>query len=121
MRDIRELEEVWKRRIFISQGLKKYAKIWYNINMIPDYVKPFLWSYDTQRIDLERDKRRVILNVLNLGSKPATDWLFSQYPKEVIKKTVEEFGAKGELSPKSLNYWLLLLEIDVRSLSKSRI
>lgn len=55
-------------------------------------------------MDLEEDKNRIILNVLNIGSKKATDWLFNYYPKSVIKKVVIEHGAKGELDDKSLNY-----------------
>jgi hypothetical protein len=50
--------------------------MWYNSVMIPEFVRPFLWSYRIDKIDLNRDKRRIILNILNLGTKPATDWLF---------------------------------------------
>jgi hypothetical protein len=92
----------------------------YNTAMMPEYIKPFLWSYDTDKIDLIRDKQRIILNVLNLGTKQATDWLFLNYPKEEIKKVVKDSGAKGELSAKSLNYWILLLKIKERELQKTR-
>ena len=41
--------------------------------MIPDFVAPFLWSYDIDALDIERDKKRIITNVLNLGTERATD------------------------------------------------
>ncbi len=88
--------------------------------MAPKVIMPFLWSYDQKRIDLHRDRERIILNLLNLGSREATDWLFSFYPKSLIKRVLKERGSKGELSPKSLNYWTLMLKIDKAKLSRSR-
>ncbi len=89
--------------------------------MLPKSVQPFLWSSDLKKIDLQRDKKRIILNLLNLGSKKATDWLFIFYSKAVIKKTLINYGARGELSAKSLNYWNLILNIDPKKLIKSRL
>jgi len=78
--------------------------------MISIKIRPFLWSYDPKKIDLKRDKKRVILNALNLGDKPATDWLFKKYTKTEIKNVLKKYG-KGELSPKSWNYWTLVLKV----------
>jgi hypothetical protein len=89
--------------------------------MIPEAIKPFLWSNDLEKVDLRRDKNRIILNVLNLGTKAATDWLFGFYPKSEIVKTILEYGAKGELNDKSLNYWTLILDINPKKLTKTRL
>jgi hypothetical protein len=89
--------------------------------MLPKFIKPFLWSNDLKKIDLEKDKNRIILNVLNLGTKKATDWLFDFYSKSDIKKTVINYGAKGELNDKSINYWALILNINQKKLVKSRL
>jgi hypothetical protein len=89
--------------------------------MLPKFIKAFLWSSDLEKIDLQKDKKRIILNLLNLGSKRATDWLFNFYPKVEIKKTLIDYGAKGELSEKSLNYWSLVLNINQKELVKSRL
>jgi len=78
--------------------------------MIPSYVKPFLWSYDIAKIDLSKDKKRIITNVLNLGTARATDWLFKTYEKEDIIRTLSN-PLPGEISDKSLNYWSLILNI----------
>ncbi len=88
--------------------------------MIPSFVKPYLWFNDLEKIDPQKNKNRIILNVLNLGSKQATDWLFDIYSTQTIKKVIKNYGAKGELSDKSLNYWTLVLNIDKTKLIKSR-
>ncbi|MFA5249680.1 MAG: hypothetical protein WC397_04075 [Candidatus Paceibacterota bacterium] len=89
--------------------------------MVPEVIQPFLWSNDLEKVDLQRDKKRIILNILNIGTKEATDWLFNFYPRPEIIKTIIEHGAKGELSGKSLNYWTLLLDIDQKKLIKTRL
>jgi hypothetical protein len=88
--------------------------------MIPKFVAPVLWSYDLKNINPRTDKKRIILNVLNYGSQAATDWLFKYYQKKDIKDCVVNFGAKGELSPKSLNYWTIILKINPKKLVKAR-
>jgi len=75
--------------------------------MIPSYVKPFLWSYDTDKMDLQKDKTRIINNVLNLGTSDATDWLFKTYSTKDIKNYLKN-PLPGEISDKSLNYWRLV-------------
>jgi hypothetical protein len=89
--------------------------------MPPKIIRPFLWFNDLKKIDLEKDKNRIILNVLNIGTKKATDWLFNFYGRPTVKKIVINYGAKGELSPKALNYWIILLNIDRRKINTSRL
>jgi hypothetical protein len=88
--------------------------------MPPKFIKPFLWSSDFKKIDAQKDKDRIILNLLNVGSKKATDWLFSYYPKKEIKKVFVNRAGKGELNKKSLNYWALVLKVEQKSLIKTR-
>ena len=77
---------------------------------ILEKFKPFLWSYDISKIDLERDKERIITNILNLGTKEATDLLFKLYKKSNIAKTVKH-PLPGEWNDKSLNYWSIIFNI----------
>ena len=74
--------------------------------MIPKFVQPFLWSYDVNTLDLTRDKRRVITQVLNLGTKEATDWLFKAYTKKDIKDCLVD-PLPGEWNNKSIIFWSL--------------
>ncbi len=73
-------------------------------NTIPDFIKPFLWSYDFSEIDIQKDKKRIITNVLNLGTKDATNWLFSVYNKNDITEVIKNPFA-GEWNKKSLHFW----------------
>ena len=88
--------------------------------MPPKIIQPFLWFSDLKKIDLNKDKNRIILNVLNIGTKKATDWLFSFYGRPAIRRAIINFGGKGELSPKSLNYWMLVLKIPNEKISGAR-
>lgn len=79
--------------------------------MIPQFVQPFLWSYDINALDLLRDKKRIITNVLNLGTSQATDWLFKVYTKEDMRDCLTH-PLPGEWSNKSLAFWSLLLDVE---------
>ena len=43
---------------------------------IPQFLQPFLWSSDISKLDTQKDKLRIITNILNLGSEKAVKWLF---------------------------------------------
>ncbi|KKS76987.1 MAG: hypothetical protein UV64_C0032G0007 [Parcubacteria group bacterium GW2011_GWC1_43_11b] len=78
--------------------------------MIPQFVRPFLWSYDVSVMDLSRDKKRIITNVLNLGTSEATNWIFDTYTKEEIKSCLIN-PLPGEWNNKSMAFWSLLFDI----------
>ncbi|MDO8559395.1 MAG: hypothetical protein Q7R84_03625 [bacterium] len=78
--------------------------------MIPSYAKPFLWSYDVKKLNLRRDKKRIITNILNLGTAKSTDWLFKIYNNNDIKEAIIN-PLPGEWSKKSLNFWSLILNV----------
>jgi len=80
------------------------------IKIIPSFVKPFLWSYDIDQLDLEADKERIITNVLNLGSDQAVRWLLATYPASIIKTIISQPRA-GEWNKKSLNFWSLIFNL----------
>ncbi len=85
--------------------------------MLPNYIHPFLWSYDVAKMDLDRDKKRIITNILNLGTTQATDQLFKTYSKKDIKNaTTNPFP--GEWNKKSLNFWGMILEVKPGNLKR---
>jgi hypothetical protein len=79
-------------------------------NPIPDFVKTFLWSYNLSKIDLQKDKKRIITNVLNYGTRESTDWLFSVYNKDDIAETIKN-PFPGEWNKKSLNFWSFVFNV----------
>ena len=78
--------------------------------MIPNFVRPYLWSYDISALDLKQHKKTIIFQILNLGSKKATDWLFSSYDKEEIKK-IANTVPQTQWNKKSLRLWSVVLGI----------
>ncbi|MBU1062893.1 MAG: hypothetical protein ABIJ83_00690 [Patescibacteria group bacterium] len=79
--------------------------------MIPKFVQPFLWSYDIDALDLRKDKKRIITNILNLGTSEATDWLFNTYSKKDIKDCLIN-PLPGEWNKKSITFWSFLFDIN---------
>jgi hypothetical protein len=79
---------------------------------IPPSVRGVLWSYDTTKLDLknEADKLRIITNILNHGTKEATDWLFAVVKREDIQRAIKH-ALPGEWNKKSLNFWSYLFDV----------
>ena len=78
---------------------------------IPQSVKAALWSYDSTKLDLNKDKERIITNVLNYGTREAIDWLFATYERDEIREVVAN-PRPGEWDRKSLNFWCIIFDID---------
>jgi hypothetical protein len=78
--------------------------------VLPSFVKPYLWSYDLENLDDKEDKKRIITNVLNLGTKEATDWVINKFGREEIENTIEN-PLRGEWDKKSLNFWSLIFNV----------
>lgn len=77
---------------------------------IPPFVRPFLWSYDIERLDRQADKKRIITNVLNLGTKKATDWLENVFERDELREALE-YPLPGEWNRKSLHFWSLIFDV----------
>lgn len=78
--------------------------------IFPPAVRACLWSYDIHALDLERDETLIITNVLNYGTKEATEWLFSRYPAARIAPVVQAPLA-GRWDKKSLALWSLIFGV----------
>lgn len=83
--------------------------------MLPQSVKQTLWSYNTDKIDNTKDKRLIISQVLNLGSKEASDWVIKTYGKKITKDIAINMPA-GQWNKKSLNYWSIILDFDINKI-----
>ena len=77
---------------------------------LPKDVIASLWSYDIEKIDLEKHKKIIVSQVLNWGSKDATDWLLGYYGKDRVVKIADSVPV-GQWDKKSLNFWSLILGI----------
>jgi len=94
---------------------------WVKKNTLPDSVKQAMWSYDTTKIDLDKNRRLIISQVLNYGTREATDWLFSHYGREEIALAAKEIPL-GQWDKKSLALWSLILDItpSMKSISMAK-
>jgi len=77
---------------------------------IPPSVRATLWSYDMAKIDLARDKTLIIRQVLNYGTEGAVNWVREKYTTDELAEAVSSSIA-SEWSPKSLNYWSIILGV----------
>lgn len=77
---------------------------------IPPSVAAVLWSYDLDKIDFKAHQKLIITQVLNFGSKEATDWLFKTYSKDKIVQVAASIPL-GQWDKKSLAFWSLSLGI----------
>ena len=72
--------------------------------MISQVFKPFLWSYDFEKLDKELNKKAIILGVLNYGTRASWKELFSLYTRDEIKEVLVSVQ-ESEWNKKSLVFW----------------
>ncbi len=85
--------------------------------MLPAIIKPFLWSYDFEALEPEKHKQIIVGQLLNFGTKEATDWLFSYYGKETVANIAANIPL-GSWNKKSLALWKLVLDINPQKRSE---
>lgn len=76
---------------------------------MPEFLKRYFWDVDFATIDPKKHSTYVIERILDLGDIDATAWLFKYYPKNEIVEVVKN---TRQLSKKSLNYWLTILDLE---------
>lgn len=77
---------------------------------LPDLFKPLLWSYDFSTIDSDKDKKTIIVNVINYGDLLHWRWIAQYYGREMIKEILGSLPA-SELRPRARNLAALLFSI----------
>ena len=78
----------------------------------PRFLQPYLWSYDINRIDIKKDKKLIIQQVLNFGTEKEVKWIFETYDKKEIRGVLKD-PKRGMWDKKSLNFWKTILEINM--------
>ncbi len=75
--------------------------------MIPLAFKPFLWSYDFEKLDKENNKKIIISGILEYGTYDTWPLLFNLYKKDEIVDVLE--NNSNSWNKKSYNFWRLML------------
>lgn len=81
-----------------------------NKKKLPKRLQSVLWSYDISKIDLRKDKREIITQVLNYGTWEDLKWLYRVYSEKEIKEVVKN-PRRGVWFEKVLNFWTLIFNL----------
>ena len=77
---------------------------------LPNFLQPYLASYDLTRMDKKRDKKIIITEVLNKGDDIAIKWLGANYSLKEIKEVVSS-PIRGMWLSEVLSYWLKIFDL----------
>ena len=80
---------------------------------IPKKMKWLFWSYDTNSLDLRKDKDYIIVQILNYGTWEDIKWLFRVYREKEIVKVIGN-PSRGLWVEKVLNFWIKIFDIKIK-------
>jgi len=83
------------------------------IKKVPPSFQTALWSYDISRMNIEKDKKGIITQVLNYGTWDNLKLLFKIYPEKEIKKVIKN-PSRGVWFEKVLNFWCTIFNIRLK-------
>jgi len=64
-----------------------------NGTSLPESFRPLLWSYDFLKLDVERDKKTIIIQAINYGELKHWSWIVKQYGRDTIKEILTSIPA----------------------------
>lgn len=70
---------------------------------IPKRLQAVLWSSDIKDLNLERDKRYIIHQILRYGTLDDINWLFHAYSREKVRDVFLSYPSKN-YGKESLNF-----------------
>lgn len=79
---------------------------------IPKFLQPYLASYNLRQLNIKKDKRTIITQILNKGNSKAVKWLFENYSLSEIKEVVKN-PARGMWFEQSLSYWQRIFNLKI--------
>ncbi|MEK7169578.1 MAG: hypothetical protein AAB377_02970 [Patescibacteria group bacterium] len=69
-------------------------------------MEKYFWDTNPDKLDFKTNKKYIIERILEMGDEEAVRRLFGIFSKKDILEVV---GNNRRISPKSANYWRLLL------------
>lgn len=87
--------------IYIMKNQNNISKIHKRTISPPDFFKPIMWSYDFPKIDLNKDKKRIIVNAINYGDLRHWKWIMEHYGRKTIQKVLADVPI-SEIRPRVL-------------------
>ena len=77
---------------------------------LPKFFLPLLWAYDFSFINIEKDKKRIIINTINYGQWKHWQWIVKNYRKEQVKQIIQNTPI-SEFRLRALKLISILLKI----------
>ena len=75
---------------------------------LPMYLKRFFWDCDFDQLHSTQHAAYIIGRLLDIGDERAIRWMRKRYPKKHIADILSTHRC---VSPKSANFWALLLDL----------
>ena len=76
------------------------------MSMVQGMPAHLFWDTDPEQLDPERHRAYIIERVLEHGNDKDAEWMLRRYARPVIVEVVKK---SRRLSPKSKNYWGIML------------
>jgi hypothetical protein len=80
---------------------------------LPTFLEKYFWDTDLKNLDPTKHSFFIISRLLEFGDEKAISWLFKNFSKEAIKNSLK----KAKISPKSLIFWSLFLNLRSNEIS----
>lgn len=78
---------------------------------MPDYLRPIMWSYDFSSIDVDKNKKAIIINAINYGDLKHWRWLKATYGVKELQKILGTISVT-ELRPSAFRLASILFSIN---------
>src|SRR5580692_6206567 len=81
-----------------------------NTERLPEDFRPLFWSYQFENLDLAKDEKTVIVQLMNYGTLAHWHWLTGQYGVPEIRRVLESIQ-ETEINPRTRSLASLLFSI----------
>lgn len=78
---------------------------------LPESLRPLFWSYDFSRLNPEKNKKNIILQVINYGNLKQWRWLTQQYGMVILKDVLSTVPIY-EIKPRTRKLASILFSIN---------
>lgn len=80
----------------------------YHVTMLQESFRPLFWDVDLTTFNPAEFPQYTIERVLELGNEDAVAWLRRTFSQDLI---VTALRASRQLSPRSANFWALIMDV----------
>lgn len=79
---------------------------------LPEELRPLFWSYEFEKLELSKDEKTVVVQLINYGTLANWQWLVREYGHTEVKRLLESIP-ETEIKPRTRVLASLLFSIHV--------